>query len=430
MLTDLSDPSAVPDEPPEPDLVSADPPILIAPIPTPSTQDTDPSIVVPKPTHKALLNILGSLSQAEKRGTSSVATEAGSPADMSALSDHSPWGDVHASVPVTPAASASTDKSPHAMAMPDTQATLAGPSTPTGKPHGHRATILSHHHPHQHHHEKKGGALEPFRRFFNAALNLKSDAQRHPHPKDKPHENGTHTPDDVSSVDGSRVSASGPPSPPDSRPASTAPSERSLPSLRDRCGKSIRMLGIGTGGTVRLFKLSGADGQVKTFAVKEFRKRGVKEDERTYIKRLTAEYCIASTLHHENVIETLDMVFEPPHTYSIMEYCPRDLYALLTTSATPPDLAVLFCYFAQLCRGINYLHESGIAHLYIKLENCVVSATGILKIIDFGAAEVIRSPWESNAHRVRGLRGSDPYVGPEVWKGGEYDGLWTEPTDA
>jgi len=76
---------------------------------------------------------------------------------------------------------------------------------------------------------------------------------------------------------------------------------------------------------VRLFRQETASGEVKYYAVKEFRKRAAKEDERWYAKRLTSEYCIASTLHHENVIETLDMIFESPHVYTIMEYCQTDM---------------------------------------------------------------------------------------------------------
>jgi len=53
--------------------------------------------------------------------------------------------------------------------------------------------------------------------------------------------------------------------------------------------------------------------------------------------------------------------------------------------------------------------------------------TGRLKIIDFGSAEVVRTPWEHQSHMVRGIRGSDPYIAPEIWasKAGNqhYDGV-------
>ncbi len=46
------------------------------------------------------------------------------------------------------------------------------------------------------------------------------------------------------------------------------------------------------------------------FAVKEFRPRHTHETEREYVKKLTAEYCMGSSLHHGNIIETLDTSFK------------------------------------------------------------------------------------------------------------------------
>jgi len=69
---------------------------------------------------------------------------------------------------------------------------------------------------------------------------------------------------------------------------------------------------IGQGATaiVRLaHKLSeDEDEGEKLFAVKEFRKRRKDETEKEYVKKLTSEFCISSTLHHENIVETVDLV--------------------------------------------------------------------------------------------------------------------------
>ena len=71
--------------------------------------------------------------------------------------------------------------------------------------------------------------------------------------------------------------------------------------------------------------------QEKLYAVKEFRKRRKNETEKEYVKKLTSEFCISSTLHHANIVETVDLVQdENKHWCEVMEYCPGgDLYAAI-----------------------------------------------------------------------------------------------------
>ncbi|KAJ6517949.1 hypothetical protein C8R47DRAFT_1231629 [Mycena vitilis] len=67
-------------------------------------------------------------------------------------------------------------------------------------------------------------------------------------------------------------------------------------------------IGKGATSVVRLaHKWDRSEGD-KMFAVKEFRKRRRTETEKEYVKKLTAEFCISSTLHHVNIVETVDLV--------------------------------------------------------------------------------------------------------------------------
>ena len=67
--------------------------------------------------------------------------------------------------------------------------------------------------------------------------------------------------------------------------------------LSKKYGKWGRVLGSGAGGTVRLIKAPTKNGGT-TFAVKEFRPRRQNETEREYQKKVTAEFCVGSTLKH------------------------------------------------------------------------------------------------------------------------------------
>ena len=70
--------------------------------------------------------------------------------------------------------------------------------------------------------------------------------------------------------------------------------------LQKKYGKWGKTLGSGAGGTVRLIKRS-KDNTI--FAVKEFRQRRQNENEKEYLKKVTAEFCIGSTLHREHGAE-------------------------------------------------------------------------------------------------------------------------------
>ena len=156
-------------------------------------------------------------------------------------------------------------------------------------------------------------------------------------------------------------------------------------------GKFGKVLGSGAGGSVRLLKRS-SDGV--TFAVKQFRERHTWESEKDYSKKVTAEFCIGSTLHHGNVIETMDIIQEKDRWYEVMEYAPYDLFAIVMTGKMSRE--EIACSFLQIVNGVNYLHSMGLAHRDLKLDNVVVNEYGIMKLIDFGSATVFRYPFEND----------------------------------
>ncbi|MBW0490415.1 hypothetical protein O181_030130 [Austropuccinia psidii MF-1] len=162
-------------------------------------------------------------------------------------------------------------------------------------------------------------------------------------------------------------------------------------------------------------------GTDKLYAVKEFRKRRKNETEKEYVKKLTSEFCISSTLHHENIVETVDLVQdENQHWCEVMEYCPGgDLYAAIKRgSMNQQDIN---SYFKQILCGISYLHQMGVAHRDIKPENLLLDGKGRIKITDFGVSDVFRMCWEKTTHLSKGLCGSEPYLPKEIFERKEYD---------
>jgi serine/threonine protein kinase len=154
------------------------------------------------------------------------------------------------------------------------------------------------------------------------------------------------------------------------------------------------------------------------YAVKEFRPRRSGETEKEYQKKVTAEFCVGSTLKHCNIIETVDIVSDHGHYYEVMEYAPFDLFAVVMSGKmSRPEI---YCVFRQIVDGVSYLHGMGLAHRDLKLDNCVMTTTNIVKLIDFGTATVFHYPGQKLV-KASGVVGSDPYLAPEVLADSEYD---------
>jgi len=91
---------------------------------------------------------------------------------------------------------------------------------------------------------------------------------------------------------------------------------------------------------------------------------------------------------------------------------PRDYY--LNHKSSWEKRAVTI--FRGIFEGVQFLHEHGIAHRDIKLENMVcVSVNGDLvgKLIDFGVT-LRFGEWEKNGFRSKGRVGTYPFMSPEM----------------
>ncbi|MCJ1416279.1 serine/threonine-protein kinase HAL4/sat4 [Xylographa parallela] len=193
--------------------------------------------------------------------------------------------------------------------------------------------------------------------------------------------------------------------------------------LVEKYGKCQEIVGRGAFGIVRIsHKTDPKDSKLEQlYAVKEFRRRP-QESPKKYQKRLTSEFCISSSLRHPNVIHTLDLLQDAKGDYcEVMEFCPGgDLYTLVL-AAGKLEVAEADCYFKQLMRGVEYMHEMGVAHRDLKPENLLLTTHGSLKITDFGNGECFRMAWEKEAHMTAGLCGSAPYIAPEEYVDKEFD---------
>ncbi|WBW70700.1 serine/threonine protein kinase Ppk8 [Schizosaccharomyces osmophilus] len=181
-------------------------------------------------------------------------------------------------------------------------------------------------------------------------------------------------------------------------------------------GRIGKFVGEGASGYVRLIQES--DGSCSHVA-KVFRPPIDKRFLRRYVRFFIAEYSIASTLHHPNIVKVYDIIYAKHTIIQVLEYTPLDLFSFVVNGHCFPEKADQLFY--QLLHGIEYMHSVGLAHRDVKLDNLMLDKELNLKIIDFGTAFVFHYPFESTMLKAEGLVGSKPYVAPEVLSGKPYD---------
>jgi serine/threonine protein kinase len=195
-----------------------------------------------------------------------------------------------------------------------------------------------------------------------------------------------------------------------------------IPHLRD--AECVKYLGSGTFGDVKLYKCKDkVDGCLcnKFFVVKHIKTNKYKKGEYKKLRKsLLNEYTIGTLLHHPCIRETLDVDLNDNSI--IFEYCPgTDFFHLLTSNRLDNKDGIF--YFKQFIDGVSYMHNIGIAHMDLKLENIMVdSVNKKIKIIDFGEARVFHDSLHiSTIIPDKGLHGSLPYVAPEEFTDEEYN---------
>ncbi|CDK28101.1 unnamed protein product [Kuraishia capsulata CBS 1993] len=195
--------------------------------------------------------------------------------------------------------------------------------------------------------------------------------------------------------------------------------------LCKKYGKIKGLIGKGSYGTVKLAMKINPDKSESVFAIKHLKQRA-NESPHHFGNRVTSEFMIASSLTHQAVINTYDLMIDPETlTYSqVMEFVPcGDLYSLInSTGGEGLSMVEADCFFKQILNAITYLHSVGISHNDLKVENLLLTSAGQLKIIDFGTSAVFKTSWEPDVQKSRGACGSEPYVAPEEYiSDNEYD---------
>jgi serine/threonine-protein kinase len=153
----------------------------------------------------------------------------------------------------------------------------------------------------------------------------------------------------------------------------------------------VREVGAGGLGVVYLVERL-ADGVYLRFALKLL--APVAADE-AFMERFRREERTLAALEHPNITRLLDAGWSVDgRPYLVMEFVDGvqlDVFCDAATMSVPRRLEL----FLQICDAVSYAHRNLILHLDLKPSNVLVSATGSVKLLDFGTSKFIHPNLEA-----------------------------------
>lgn len=200
--------------------------------------------------------------------------------------------------------------------------------------------------------------------------------------------------------------------------------------------RSDRMVGryrvyteLASGGmaTVHLGCLLAPGGFQKLVAIKCLHQEFAAEPE--FVSMFLNEARLASTIHHPNVVASLDVVAEQDELLVVMEYVHGETLAgvlrLARQRAELAPLNVVVRVFADALEGLHAAHSASLAgnclnivHRDVSPQNIMIGADGNTRVLDFGiATAALRAPLTSAGM----VRGKVAYMSPEQVQGSPVD---------
>jgi serine/threonine-protein kinase len=187
-------------------------------------------------------------------------------------------------------------------------------------------------------------------------------------------------------------------------------------------GRYLLYPAIARGGmaTVHTARLVGAEGFTRLVAAKRLHPQFT--DDPDFVTMFHDEACIASRIHHPNVVPVLDVVVSGSELILVQEYVHgvplSQLMKMAHASEVPIAIDIAVAVLAGMLAGLHAAHEvrdeAGvpleIVHRDVSPANVMISVDGVPRLLDFGIAKAT-----INTHHTREgvFKGKLAYMAPE-----------------
>ncbi len=136
-------------------------------------------------------------------------------------------------------------------------------------------------------------------------------------------------------------------------------------------------------------------------------------------KRFQREAQVVARLRHENILEIYDFSgLDSPEAFIVTEFIEGQTLAAFLEKHPIEVPEVAACIVSQVCKAVVHAHRHGVIHRDIKPENIMIRSDGVLKLMDFGIAQMV----DTQKLTLTGqLLGSPAYMAPEMVTGAPLD---------
>jgi eukaryotic-like serine/threonine-protein kinase len=135
------------------------------------------------------------------------------------------------------------------------------------------------------------------------------------------------------------------------------------------------------------------------------------------LERFYREARAAGGLQHPNIVTIYEMGESGGTPFIAMEYLEGESLEKIIARKPRLPLATKVGYVAQTCRALEFAHRRGVVHRDIKPANIMVTADGVIKVVDFGIARLA----DTSKTQTGALLGTLAYMSPEQLRGERAD---------